>query len=65
MINNIREALTAAKVEEEKVHFELFTVPGAEVGERIQHEVAIEDLGKVCDVTVTVDGKTFESPRIK
>lgn len=62
MINNVRTALETAKVPEEKVHFELFTVPGAKVGEAIQHEVAIEDLGKVCDVTVTVDGKTFEFP---
>jgi len=62
MINNVREVLKTAEVSEEKVHFELFTSPDGKLGENGAREIATEDQGKVCAVTVTVDGKTFEFP---
>ena len=62
MINTVVEALKIAGVEDRKVHFELFTSPDSKGGQAVQREIPVEDLGKVCEVTVTVDGKTFEFP---
>lgn len=62
MINNVVEALKTAGVAEDKIHFELFTSPDAILGVDMHREIAVEDQGKVCQVTVTVDGKTFEFP---
>ncbi len=62
MIFAVSDTLKAVGVAEEKIHFELFTSPDGKLGGSSQRELSAEDQGKVCEVTVTVDGKTFEFP---
>jgi ring-1,2-phenylacetyl-CoA epoxidase subunit PaaE len=58
MILAVDKSLKDAGVAEEKIHFELFTSPGANQGTD-KKVYSVEDEGKVSAVTVTSDGKTF------
>jgi len=58
MILAVDKSLKDAGVAEEKIHFELFTSPGANHGGE-KKVFSAEDEGKVSEVTVTSDGKTF------
>ncbi len=58
MINAVNTALKNAGVAKEKIHFELFTTPGSSFGGE-KRTLSKEDEGKVSEVTVTSDGKTF------
>jgi ring-1,2-phenylacetyl-CoA epoxidase subunit PaaE len=58
MIHAVNDSLKDAGVTEEKIHFELFSSPGSEHG-AAKMVISKEDEGKVSQVTVTSDGKTF------
>jgi len=58
MILAVEKSLKTAGVADEKIHFELFTSPGAKHGSE-KKVYSVEDEGKVSAVTVTSDGKTF------
>jgi ring-1,2-phenylacetyl-CoA epoxidase subunit PaaE len=58
MILAVDKSLKTAGVAEEKIHFELFTSPGTNHGTE-KKVYSVEDEGKVSEVTVTSDGKTF------
>jgi ring-1,2-phenylacetyl-CoA epoxidase subunit PaaE len=59
MIHAVNNSLQTVGVSEEKIHFELFTTPGADLGGEKRVFYTEEDLSKVSEVTVTSDGKTF------
>jgi ring-1,2-phenylacetyl-CoA epoxidase subunit PaaE len=58
MILAVSETLKKAGVAEDKIHFELFSAPGSNIGDE-KRVLTQEDEGKVSEVTVTSDGKTF------
>ncbi|MGH1336977.1 MAG: 1,2-phenylacetyl-CoA epoxidase subunit PaaE [Aureispira sp.] len=60
MIFAVRDTLLEQGLEEEKIHFELFTSPLGKLGQDRQRETREEDKGKVTDVTIKLDGKAFQ-----
>jgi ring-1,2-phenylacetyl-CoA epoxidase subunit PaaE len=58
MINAVNDSLKKSGVVEDKIHFELFSSPGAQFG-AFKTTISKEDEGKVSNITVTSDGKTF------
>ncbi|MCP4443581.1 MAG: phenylacetate-CoA oxygenase/reductase subunit PaaK [Aureispira sp.] len=61
MIFEVRDALSAVGVEEDHVHFELFTSPDGKLGGDSKSVEVNEDLkGKSSAVTVKLDGITFD-----
>ena len=60
MIFCIKGYLAGKGVADEKVHFELFTVPGQKKSAIGNRQVAIEESGPVSKISVKLDGITFD-----
>ncbi|MCW3075195.1 MAG: phenylacetic acid degradation protein [Flaviaesturariibacter sp.] len=60
MIFCVRDYLYAAGVAKEKVHFELFTIPGQKRGTRNEKRETVEETGPQSKVSVKLDGIQFD-----
>lgn len=59
MIFAVRDSLKERNFDEKKIHFELFTSPDGKLG-TTKRTVKEEYVGRVADVKVNLDGKTFD-----
>lgn len=55
----VRDSLSKRNFDADKLHFELFTSPLGKLGQERKIEVKEADKGKVTEVTINLDGKTF------
>lgn len=60
MIFAVRDTLLEQGFDEKKIHFELFTSPLGKLGQERKREPKKEDKGRVTDVTIKLDGKSFQ-----
>ncbi len=60
MIFAVRDSLLERGFDAQKIHFELFTSPLAKLGSTKKRLVKEEDKGKICKVTIQLDGLAFD-----
>ncbi|MDB5232939.1 MAG: phenylacetate-CoA oxygenase/reductase, PaaK subunit [Chitinophagaceae bacterium] len=59
MIFCVKDFLIAKGVERNKIHFELFTVPGHKTS-HIEHKIVVHPEGPKSKITIIQDGRTFD-----